>query len=1502
MAIGRVTVGDAWVDLHADSQGLRDEINRAVGEASDGQKFTIPMGIDSRSLRDEVNRSIMEASAGQKFTLPMSVDSRGLRDEVDRAIAEASAGQKFTLPMSVDSRGLRQAVDTAISESSANKHFLIPVDIATTTLRQRLSEAVEEAARGLSFKVPITVKSEGLREKVKAIAEEASVGQSVKIKVEIEDEKIHEFVHKLTEEMKELREHSKKLGEEFKRTSEHSKGLTEKIKESSEVVKEMADNVRVPFVNPFTLITAGAAALLPALVSLTSSLALAGSSLAALAPAAIIGAGAFGILHSAIKNPVPALKDLETHWKDLIDQWSRPFQAGMIDFLGRMQQQLPVISTGMMHLSESMGYVLARLADVGTSARFGRQLADVFDQGAHAVHIMGDTLANMLRIFMGVSAAASPLMVRFADFTKQATGRLAEMVERGEDTGKLAAFFQRAGDEMANWGKAIGYVAQALFNVFHVGSEGSGNLSEKVLALSKRFDDWSKSVNGQSEIRRFMDFLRGINWGALVQMAAAVLAAQKALGMLSAALNIAKAAMAAFNLMMAGNPIGLIAIAVAALAVGFVMLYEHSKPFRDMINRDLLPVVKSLAEEFKKEVLPRLKELGEFIKSQVVPTLKDLEKWFNENKSTLKVVAAVIGVVLISSLMAAVMAIKAVVLAVRLGISGWIMWWNMTKMAVTGVAAIVKWLYHQILSIWNSIYTNTINAWNNTFKFVRDLVTNVAKWLHDTFFSIYHHIVDIWHHVYDDTTNWWNNIVKWIKDTLTSWGKWIHDKFFEVWHAIVDIWHSLVSDVQGIVDSWVHWIQDRISQWATWLHDKFFEIWHAIVDIWHHLQDDVQHIVDELVHWVQDHVSQWATWIHDKIEELWHAVVDIWHHLQDDIQHIIDEVVNWVKDHISEWATWIHDKITEIHDKWIEVWHKIGEAPGKILNKAIEFVTDRFKTLIHLLNDGINAINKLTSFVGITIPNIPDISGPGAGDSDISTDGLAGGGQVKRHFAHGGGLLSGPGSPTSDSIPAWLSTEEYVVRGQAVKDVGVDKLDFINRFGRMPTPESHERMHEGGMHGGFDRLAEGGLGHILRLAGGGSAAADAIIAVAHKSGVPFNVSSTGRPGSTSTSGKSDYHSQGLAVDMTSDPGNMVRLASYFMGFAPALLEEIHSGGGGFFVKNGKRVGASYYGAEVPLHYNHVHIAAGASAMNDVLQGKVPAGPGTPDGGGGMAGPGGGDNGVMDALLSAATEGIKSAWADVMGKLPTGTQFDDVWKNIIGKVPDGIISKVSAAAAALGGDGGGGPNSGDPGSPEVEKAAYETAKSMGANPKVLLALFEAGFVESNFRNIQKAVDHDSLGFLQQRPSAGWPDPLNVPTATRSFVSRAMAKAGGAGSAGQLAQAVQVSAFPSRYDQQEGRARAALHGLGAPGFYNGGKITGPPGVDNLFVRAMAGERIVTPEQDKAYQANAHAPGFYVGGNLTVEVAAEDMKQVKDIGDFFDRVKVAARTGAGRKPVEK
>jgi hypothetical protein len=118
--------------------------------------------------------------------------------------------------------------------------------------------------------------------------------------------------------------------------------------------------------------------------------------------------------------------------------------------------------------------------------------------------------------------------------------------------------------------------------------------------------------------------------------------------------------------------------------------------------------------------------------------------------------------------------------------------------------------------------------------------------------------------------------------------------------------------------------------------------------------------------------------------------------------------------------------------------------------------------------------------------------------------------------------------------------------------------------------------------------------------------------------------------------------------------------------------------------------------------------------------------------------------------------------------------------------------------------------------QVVQTALGRARRRGASPRVTKALLLALGVESNYRDLPYG-DRDSVGALQQRPSAGWgPASESLATDVDQFLDRAIpANRRAQGSAGQLAQAVQRSAFPDRYDARSSEAEAILRRFGGGG---------------------------------------------------------------------------------------
>jgi hypothetical protein len=138
---------------------------------------------------------------------------------------------------------------------------------------------------------------------------------------------------------------------------------------------------------------------------------------------------------------------------------------------------------------------------------------------------------------------------------------------------------------------------------------------------------------------------------------------------------------------------------------------------------------------------------------------------------------------------------------------------------------------------------------------------------------------------------------------------------------------------------------------------------------------------------------------------------------------------------------------------------------------------------------------------------------------------------------------------------------------------------------------------------------------------------------------------------------------------------------------------------------------------------------------------------------------------------------------------------------------------------------------------IVNQAYSIAKGRGVSDQVMLSLFEAGVVESQFQNLNYGLD-DSTGYLQQRVSQGWADPMNVTTATNSYLDQAIAFAAAnpSATAGQIAQGVQRSGVPLAYDQNEAEALQLLQGVDPNASPT---LAGASGGDTLLPGAPGGD---------------------------------------------------------------
>ncbi|TFK97172.1 hypothetical protein BDV98DRAFT_596955 [Pterulicium gracile] len=113
---------------------------------------------------------------------------------------------------------------------------------------------------------------------------------------------------------------------------------------------------------------------------------------------------------------------------------------------------------------------------------------------------------------------------------------------------------------------------------------------------------------------------------------------------------------------------------------------------------------------------------------------------------------------------------------------------------------------------------------------------------------------------------------------------------------------------------------------------------------------------------------------------------------------------------------------------------------------------------------------------------------------------------------------------------------------------------------------------------------------------------------------------------------------------------------------------------------------------------------------------------------------------------------------------------------------------------------------------ILRQVFQITRNRGVSDKVLLATFETCWVESHCHNLP-CGDQDSIGVFQQRPSQGWGSYnqiMDVNYSTNKFLDYAIPTAAQNpnAAAGTIAQMVQRSEYPDRYNQSEGKARQLI----------------------------------------------------------------------------------------------
>ncbi len=545
--------------------------------------------------------------------------------------------------------------------------------------------------------------------------------------------------------------------------------------------------------------------------------------------------------------------------------------------------------------------------------------------------------------------------------------------------------------------------------------------------------------------------------------------------------------------------------------------------------------------------------------------------------------------------------------------------------------------------------------------------------------------------------------------------------------------------------------------------------------------------------------------------------------------------LRWVKDRFWDAVHWIGD-----------MWGKLRGFLAKPINFMIDVVWNKgllkaWNAVAGLL-PGINPIAPL--------PLIPE-------------------------FARGG-AVHGPGTETSDSIPARLSRDEHVWTAREVRGAG--------------GHEQIEGLREAARRGTLRYYAAGGP---VGFAGGG-AVYQQLFSLVRGAFPNANLNSGYRPGDPGFHGRSkavDLGTQGRSGGL-GHPGLAGMNRWIHDTYGKGSAELIYDGLGDDRPDIYRGRPHTYNPGTRADHRNHVHWAV--NDMRDL-------------GGGGLFGAiGGAIGGVVSyfrdkvaEIFRDVTDPIRGMIDRTMGQPPPA--FRAVPGGMFTKFRDAALSFLTAKAderdMASGDVGLGGYAKG---APFYIKEIARAGRAAGVGRAGNIIGMATALVESNlkmyanrrvpasfnFPHDAVGADHDSVGLFQQR-QAGWGtlaqrmNPFGSAmlfyNALNRFNWRAMAP-------GAAAQRVQRSAFPGRYAGRVGEAGRLLDIHAGGGYDRGGFM--PPGFGTYYNGTRKPEAVLTDQQWRDIRSgttggDAPVQNFYVQETTNPESTAEKIARRQAFG---------------------
>lgn len=642
------------------------------------------------------------------------------------------------------------------------------------------------------------------------------------------------------------------------------------------------------------------------------------------------------------------------------------------------------------------------------------------------------------------------------------------------------------------------------------------------------------------------------------------------------------------------NPFGLVAVGIALVTAGIALWILKTEEGRQTWGAFVAQVV----DGWENHIKPAIETLWNFIQTELIPAFEELLKAIGFD--SWKEFGAFLGGALVSQIMVVVWGLTGLAEALTFVINAVktvIGWMKQLWQAFDGSAAQAK---------LSSFWTWFTNGWKQIWDKGRQQAVDFWNWFSTG-----------WKQMWDKAGQQLVIVGNFFRDKWNATTDYFRGKFGEInqaWNDLVDFFKRAWGDATGSVSSAITTLKQTIDTVMNEISSIFTNAIDAVRTAW----------------------SNFFTTVTTLASTFRISVTTIFNNIRTDIESTFRTMVTnigaaWsgIKAKFADPVIFVIDVV---YNKGIvPMWNAVDGALG--LGKKLATATVPHMATGGTLVPGKRSMGDWVPFFGtagervLSHDEIRRAGGYGAIDRFVSGS--------PQHFEDGGilGKLVGAGkdaggwlkdkakSLVAGGLRTTLDPLIKAIEG-SIKSIGVNNTwgMLMSTVPRKILDSVLSSIDKNDIVESFD----GDLGS----AGGGIAR---ILELAKKSGIPYRVSSTLRPGDTVANGGFSWHAKGNAVDFGGY--NQDKFAQYWMGMAGSLLELIHrTNTRDYGISNGKPFSKNGNEALYNQHRDHVHVAMHGDG----------------GGGGGAANTGG----TLGAWILAAIgkAGVPSSWINPLRTL------------------------------------------------------------------------------------------------------------------------------------------------------------------------------------------------------------------------------------------------------------